>query len=125
MEQGDTLICRLDKGGKITVTLDDRVYPDRSAGQYEAGWWVFEEDILGAYVKHGGGTDTGVAEYGQLYFLSESGILYEWQEDWPQGGFTKACGIHVPWARRVKQADMELEQFARDEQINRSFDAYR
>jgi hypothetical protein len=120
-EAGETLICRLDKGGKITVTLEDRVYPDASAGQYEAGWWVFEHD---------GTTATTSGDYPfRDYFLSEAGILYEHEFDIRksgQGGFTKACGIHVPWARIVKQADMELENFImKDELINRSFDAYR
>ena len=102
MESGDSITCRLNKGGKIVVTLDDRVYPDRSCGQYEAGWWVFTT------LKHPHSTDD--------YFLNESGILWAFDKD--TGKFDRAIGIHVPWYRRVKQADAELEQMVRYELQN-------
>lgn len=112
-EAGETITCRLFKGGKIDVTLEDRVYPDRSANQYEAGWWVYAETKQPHVLVE--------------YFLNEAGILFTWDKAEPPEtrGYTKACGIHVRWARIVKQADMELLKFATDEEINRSFDAYR
>lgn len=105
-EQGDTLICRLDKGGKLEVTLEDRVYPDRSAGQYEAGWWVFNKEA--PFVN---------------YFINERGLLWDFER--ATGNFTKVIGIHVPWAKMVKKANLELESLIRDEEYRRSFDAYR
>jgi hypothetical protein len=95
LEQGETLICRLDKGGKIEVTLEDRVYPDRSCGQYEAGWWVYADykDYPNNFIE---------------YFLSESGILYTWDvNEAPQDrGYTVACGYSVMLKRRLR----DLEQ---------------
>jgi hypothetical protein len=119
--EGETITCRIASGGKIEVTFEDRVFPDASAHQYEAGWWVFHPD---------GTTATQPGDYPfNDFFLSESGVLYDYEED-PENkdvkGFTKAVGYHVPWVRRVQKADEELEQLIReDEAINRSFDAYR
>lgn len=96
--------CRLYKGGTVEVELEDRVFPDRTCGQYEAGWWVFDVDVA---------PDKHPIEY----FLSESGILYDY--DMVSQGFTTACGISPKMARRMR------EQEAKDELINRSFDAYR
>lgn len=108
--EGETIKCRLSKGGSITVTFDDRVFPDPSCGQFEAGWWVTApyKDYPNNFIE---------------YFLSDAGILYTWSES---RNYDKACGICVPWVRRAKEADSQLEEFLRqDELINRSFDAYR
>lgn len=43
----------------IEITLDDRVFPDASAGQYEPGWWAFRA--------------TDVTEE---YFVNTSGDVY-------------------------------------------------
>lgn len=86
MDVGDTLTCRLYKGGKIEVTLDDRVYPDRSCGQYEAGWWVFD--------------DSEFMKVTVAYFLSESGILYDCDDNLE---YTVACGIQPGLARRMQE----------------------
>jgi hypothetical protein len=104
MEAGETIKCRIFKGGSVTVTLEDRVYPDASAHQYEAGWWCFDANA-------------------NDYFISESGTLWDFEK--ATGNFSLAIGLHVPWLRRVKKMEAELESLIRDEEINRSFDAYR
>lgn len=83
MQEGDTLTCRLYKGGKIEVTLEDRVYPDRSCGQYEAGWWVYCEN--------------------EDFFLSESGILYDADYEKEYQGHTRPIGINPGLARRMRE----------------------
>lgn len=60
----ETLRCRLTAGGNVKVTLEERVYPDISAGQYEAGWWGFDEN-------------SNPKQYSE-YFLSDYGDLYGW-----------------------------------------------
>ena len=94
MDVGDQLTCRLYEGGKVTVTLDDRVYPDRSCGQYEAGWWVFDESTVRL--------SNGICCNPQVYFLSESGILYDSSGG---GAFTQPCGIEPGLARRLKEME--------------------
>jgi hypothetical protein len=100
----DQATCRLYVGGTVEVELEDRVYPDRTCGQYEAGWWVYDVDVA---------PDKHPIEY----FMSESGILYDF--DIVSGSFTHPCGIWPKQARRIR------EQEAKDELIERSFDAYR
>lgn len=47
------------------LTLDDRVFPDRSCFQYEAGWWAFDENEV-------------------EYFVSDEGIVYREAERTPE-----------------------------------------
>jgi hypothetical protein len=97
VEEGTELKIRLNAGGSITVTLEDRVYPDRSCGQVEAGWWVYAP------------TGDTAAEPGDYpfedFFLSESGILY----DYGGSNFDRPVGIHPGLAKRVKQMNAEVE----------------
>lgn len=41
------------------LVLEDRVLPDRTAYQYEAGWWAWEK-----------------SDEGSEYFVSDEGIVY-------------------------------------------------
>lgn len=56
----------------ITLTLDDRVFPDASAGQYEPGWWAFN-----------------VADETDEYFVNTDGDVYG-RDD--QHNYTKRVG---------------------------------
>ena len=53
----------------ISITLDDRVYPDRTCGQYDAGWWAYRAD-----------TDPDVPE-DPHYFVSVDGVVWSHPEN--------------------------------------------
>ncbi len=86
MKPGDQLWCRFDTGGKVRVTLDDRVLPDRTCGQSDYGWWVSNS-------YHD-------------YFLSDQGILYREAERTTEQGFHIACG----YCPTLIRADKLMEQ---------------
>ena len=113
MNVGDYITCRLFTGGKITVEVDDCVLTDRSAGQYENGWWVSEPNTAQSYIRHGGGTDTWVTE-GQEYFLSEEGVLYA--EDTTGNScrslYQHAIGYNVELKRKSRDFDRMIEAMA-------------
>lgn len=113
IEVGDQLKCRLSAGGTLTVEVEDRVLSDRSAGQYENGWWVSEPNKVTPYVRHGGGTDNYVEE-GEEYFLSEEGVLYA--EDTTGNSwrslYQHAIGYHVPLMRASRNFERMIEAMA-------------
>ena len=92
---GEQITCRLYAGGKVVVDVDDRVLSDRTAGQYENGWWVSDEELF-------------------EYFLSESGIL--WGGDTTGNSwrrlFQHAIGYHVPTMRTSRNFDRMVEAMA-------------
>lgn len=99
MKQDSRVVCRLNRGGKVTVQLDDRVEIDRSAGQYEPGWWVC--------VPEWENSD---------YFLSDEGVLYA--PDWTRAQFAvydQPVGICVPMAKQAKAYDKMIEALYEDE----------
>lgn len=62
MEQGQLVIVRVNWLKTLRLVLDDRVLPDRSSGQYESGWWAFQEG-------HAMAEDPA-------WFVSDEGIVY-------------------------------------------------
>lgn len=67
MKIGDTVLA-LVNGEQVALTLDDRVLPDRSCHQWEAGWWAWfvDED-----------------NEGPEFFVSDEGIVYGSTEQYP------------------------------------------
>lgn len=64
---------------RLLVCMVDRVLPDRTCGQYEAGWWVRDA------------SDPENEENDM--FLSEAGILYRLSEE--TGNCDEACGYQA------------------------------
>lgn len=95
IEFSDQLTCRLSAGGTLTVDVDERVLTDRSAGQYESGYWVSDEE-------------------GFDFFLSDDGILYALTDDettWRQS-FATRIGYHVPLMRKSRDFERMIEAMA-------------
>lgn len=114
MKLGDTTTCRLIKGGKIEVTLDDRVLPDRTCGQSDYGWWVFDPaDIIGK--------DEDYDEC-RSYFLNDSGILWE-QAEGGNHGWTVECGYSPEVMRedRERTARYEAQVFYEGKAFDRKY----
>lgn len=63
MKSGDIIEARVNST-VLALTLDDRVLPDRSCGQYEAGWWAQTPS-------------------GREFFVSDEGIVYAPSRDYP------------------------------------------
>ena len=98
MTSGDSTLCRFETGGSITVVLDDRVLPDRTCNQWDAGWWVFDPaDIIGK---------DGDYDECRSYFLSDSGILYRQAEKTTEQGFVHACGYSPEFIRAERKREM-------------------
>lgn len=62
MNTGDTVQAMVN-GTLVQLMLDDRVLPDRTAGQYDSGWWAFEPE-------------PGTLYETQDCFVSVSGLVY-------------------------------------------------
>lgn len=75
----------LNDGRAVTTTIEERVYPDRSCGQYDSGW----------HVAYGPGEDDG-------YFVSLDGLVYEIGTDTPIG-----CAPEVKAAYDEQEAAVE------------------
>ena len=41
MNEEQTVQAKWNSGGENELVLDERIYPDRSCGQYDAGWIAF------------------------------------------------------------------------------------
>ena len=55
----DTIKVNFSDGRQdVELTVEERVFPDRSCGQIEAGWHVSDDDAS--------------------YFVSQEGLLYAW-----------------------------------------------
>lgn len=97
MKVDDEITCRLFAGGKVEVYVWDRVPADRSAGQYEAGWWCSEDEMSD--------------DPDDDFFLSESGILYghsAGDSDWRRA-YQHAIGMHVPTVRKSRDFERMIE----------------
>lgn len=97
IDTDSTVVCRLSAGGKLTAFVWDRVYADRSAGQYESGWWL--------------GTDETSDDPKDEFFLSDSGVLWGHSPDdttWRMA-YQHAVGYHVPTMRKSRDFDRMIE----------------
>jgi hypothetical protein len=83
-----TVKCRVD-GHTRTVTLDDRVYPDRTCGQHDSGWWA-------------------MTEVGTEVFVSVDGSVYGQAAGEDFGSLTRHAGVCPQLARRA-QHEQEQE----------------
>ena len=95
MNVGDKVVCRLSAGGKATFEIEDRVLSDRTAGQFESGWWVTDEEMFD-------------------FFLSEEGILYGHTPDetsW-RSLYQTAVGYNVPLMRKSRDFERMIEAMA-------------
>lgn len=102
IEVGDQLTCRLSAGGTLTVEVEDRVLSDRSAGQYENGWWVAAAEADEEWADERG------------YFLSEEGVLWGHtpnETSW-RSLFQTAIGYYVPLKRVSRNFDLMIEAMA-------------
>lgn len=67
VDVGDEVTVIFTNGSAVrNVLLDDRVYPDRTCGQVDAGWWAFTNNP-GAAEK--GSYEWFVAFDGRVYFV--------------------------------------------------------
>lgn len=83
MNAGDVFKVVTGKGeheDSFDVELEDRVLSDRSAGQYESGWWVYDTSCP---------SDVQDNEP-WCYFLADDGRLYG--KDEHSSGFTICIG---------------------------------
>ena len=88
-EEPKTVQVKWTKGGENELILDEHVYPDRSCGQYEAGWIAFHQfnDKVSYFVAttgevylHGTSEQIGIVPT-----LDEAAKRYEAEmEDWQE-----------------------------------------
>jgi hypothetical protein len=82
----DTIKVNFTDGEQnVALTVEERVFPDRSCGQYEAGWAVFNEaDEV-------------------PYFVSQEGVLYAW-------GTGTVLGTAPEVAAETERMERELDR---------------
>lgn len=94
MESGDKIEVTFHTvAGKVELTLDDRVYPDRTCGQYEAGWWAFDAN----------------SNLNSDYFVSEEGIVYDYAME--SDRWDKVVGVCPAFKKRYEEMEDKLNEF--------------
>lgn len=90
--------CRFSTGGTATLEVEERVLPDASCGQYEAGWWVLD--------PHDRVATTEDVIYRE-YFVNEYGIVFDFAGE--NRGWTKEVGIVPTLARRAREYERMID----------------
>jgi hypothetical protein len=88
----------LDNGTELECEVEERVYPDRTCGQYEGGW----------HVAYGPGEDDG-------YFVSDEGTVYE-------VGTDTVVGVAPVVKRQAEQYERMLMSEPPSEEIKSALD---
>ncbi len=87
--------CRFSTGGTATLEVEERVLPDASCGQYEAGWWVFNRaEPIDRYMY-------------REYFVNEYGLVFDFAGE--NRGWTKEVGIVPTLARRAREYERMID----------------